>query len=102
MGRISILAQGKVLFHKCHTGIVRIKAVSQFFWWPNLTKDLEILVESCNLCQSNSPTPEVKISSQWPAASLPWSCLHINFAGTLHGKYYLLLVDKFNDFSCCY
>ena len=39
--------------------------------------------------------PPIKYNPK-PKTDCPWSCLHIDFAGSLKGSYYLIIVDSFS------
>ena len=37
--------------HKTHLGIVKMKSYARsYFWWPNLSKNVEILAQNCEAC----------------------------------------------------
>ena len=83
--------------HSSHMGIVRSKAVSRsHFWWPNVDGDIERLVRDCNLCQQAQNEPNKCNPIPWSKAKGPWLRLHIDFAGPVKGKFFLLVVDSFS------
>ena len=80
--------------HGGHVGTSRMKELARsYLWWPNIDKDLEDLVKKCNEClaTSNAPTKAELHPWEWPA--YPWHRLHIDYAGPVQGKYFLVLVD---------
>ena len=93
--------QGQILrtgimqeLHRHHPGIVRMKALARsYLWWPGLGKDLESYVQKCEACQvvRNAPAPAPLHPWLWP--SKPWQRIHVDFAGPVEGKMFLLVVD---------
>ncbi|XP_046397971.1 uncharacterized protein K02A2.6-like [Ischnura elegans] len=82
------------LLHKAHQGIVRTKRVARSYaWWPNIDKDIEIMIKSCESCAlaQNSP-PKAKVMS-WDIPKKPWSRVHVDFAGPFHGHTLFILID---------
>ena len=44
--------------HNEHTGISKMKALARsHMWWPGLNNDLEMIVKSCQECQSVKQAP---------------------------------------------
>ncbi|XP_064470181.1 uncharacterized protein K02A2.6-like [Ornithodoros turicata] len=66
-----------------------------YFWWPGLDRDIELTAKTCHKCQTYARSASAVIDSQLKHAQLPWHTLHIDFAGTLDGYYYLVVVDAF-------
>ena len=60
-----------------------------------MDKEVENCVKVCKGCQSAARDPPVKTSA-WPKTDIPWSRLHIDYAGPLNGFFYLILVDSFS------
>ena len=96
--RVIVPAAGRKLMleelHEGHPGITRMKALARsYVWWPQLDRDLEEVVKTCNPCQlaRHSPAPVPLQPWEWPQR--PWSRLHIDFAGPFLGHMYLVLVD---------
>lgn len=80
--------------HKTHQGICKMKGVARnYFWWPQLDKDVEDVANSCENClQYRSSPPKVElINWDWPAE--PWSRVHVDFMGPIFGRYFLIVVD---------
>ena len=80
------------ILHEAHPGISRMKSLARgIVWWPGIDKDLEEKVAACEACQVNhkSPTP----LHPWEFPSLPWSRVHVDFAGPFLGKQFIILVD---------
>jgi len=71
-----------------------MKAVAKsHVWWPKLDQCLEQVAKNCLPCQQvkNIPSPAPVHPWVWP--SRPWQHVHIDFAGPMKGKMYLILVD---------
>ena len=65
-----------------------------YIWWPGLDLDLENEVKQCSVCQSlrNNPAPAPAHPWEWTAQ--PWSRLHLDYAGPIHGE------NVFTDSGC--
>ena len=80
--------------HCGHPGITRMKALARtYVWWPGIDKDIENMVQTCNECQVNQATPPVAPLHPWKWPTKPWSRLHLDFAGPLQNKMFLILID---------
>ena len=57
------------LLHEGHPGVFRMKNLARsYVWWPQIDKDIEIVVKTCYECQQTRHSP--------PVAPLhPWECL---------------------------
>ncbi|XP_011861041.1 PREDICTED: uncharacterized protein K02A2.6-like [Vollenhovia emeryi] len=99
--RIVIPAQfrSKILeeLHRGHPGIVRMKLLARSkVFWPLIDKDIERTVKSCEDCAKAGKTP-IKCSLQpWSVPSGPWSRIHIDYAGSMNGNYFLIMVDAYS------
>ena len=99
--RVLIPPQGrqKVIddLHSGHPGISRMKSLAcSYVWWPGMDADLESKVKNCHQCQQNQKSaPSVPMRSwEWPSQS--WSRIHIDYAGPLQGKMFLVVVDAYS------
>ena len=89
-GRKQILEE----LHATHPGVSRMKSLARcYIWWPQMDSDIENLVRSCTVCQETRPSPASAPLHPWTWPDKPWSRLHLDFAGPLLGKMYLVLVD---------
>ena len=83
-------------FHTGHPGISRMKSLIRgYVFWPGMDKDVENCVKVCKGCQLAARDPPVK-TNPWPKTDIPWSRLHIDYAGPLNGYFYLIVVDSFS------
>ncbi len=89
-GRKQILAE----LHQAHPGICRMKSLARgYVWWPGIDKDLEAVVKNCDTCQSHRRSPPLAPIHPWQWPEVPWSRIHIDFAGPFMGGMYLIVVD---------
>ena len=65
-------------------------------WWPSIDTDLEKMVKSCSLCQGLRNNPTKTDLHPWEYPQNPWSRLHVDYAGPLFGKMYLIVVDAYS------
>ena len=64
-----------------------------YMWWPGLDKDIEVCVKECHTCQSTRKSPPVVPLHPWSLPEKVWSRVHIDYAGPVEGKMFLLIVD---------
>ena len=82
------------LLHEEHIGIVRMKSQARaYVWWPHIDSDLERTVKSCFTCQSTRNAPPQAPLHPWTWPESPWSRLHLDFAGPMLGKMFLIIAD---------
>ncbi|XP_019858297.1 PREDICTED: uncharacterized protein K02A2.6-like isoform X2 [Amphimedon queenslandica] len=80
--------------HTGHPGICRMKSLARsHLWWPNLDADIEQLARSCRPCLEVKSTMTPPPLHPWIWPRKPWTRVHLDFAGPLYGKMYLLAVD---------
>ena len=87
-----VVLQRRILkeFHQGHPGVGRMKALMRSYThWPNMDKDIEQVVKTCKGCQLAAKAPPVKFTP-WPKTDVPWTRLHIDYAGPMNGNYYLI------------
>ena len=72
-----------------------MKVVARSFgWWPLTDKEIEQLAKSCDACLSvrHSPPHSPLHPGSWPTR--PWQRVHIDFAGQLFCKTYLIVTPN--------
>ena len=71
-----------------------MKALSRsLVWWPGLDSDIEKMVKTCTPCQQNQSLPATAPLHPWQWPTRPWSRLHIDYAGPMDGKMFLVVID---------
>lgn len=81
--------------HAGHDGIVRTKALArQHVYWPNVTADIEKMVNSCTACIQLSKSPIKTTLASWPKSANPGDRIHIDFAGPILNHMLLVIVDS--------
>ena len=83
--------------HGGHVGVARMKELARsYIWWPKIDSHLEDTVRQCNECLQNSRAPSRAELHPWEWPSQPWHRLHLDYAGPIDNKYYLVLVDAYS------
>ena len=93
--------QAKVLqeLRNTHPVISRMKALARsYVWWPNMVSDIELTVSECSTCQSMRSNPSSVQIHPWTFPSRPWARIHVDFAGSISGFTYLVVVDAYSKF----
>ena len=67
---------------------------SVYIGWPGMDKQIEEFVKNCEKYQVNQANPATiqPISWSWPRK--PWSRLHLDYAGPVENKMFLIVVDS--------
>ena len=96
--RVVVPTQGRkgvlVELHEGHPGIARMKSLARMYvWWPGINEDIEKTVQGCLECQENLSTPPVAPLHPWSWPTRPWARLHLDYAGPIQGKMFLILID---------
>ena len=90
MGREHILSE----LHGGHPGVTRMKALARgLVLWPGLDGMVERVVKNCNECQEAQPLSATTPMQPWSWPTRPWSRLHIDYAGPMEGRMFLVVVD---------
>ncbi|XP_061151222.1 uncharacterized protein K02A2.6-like [Syngnathus typhle] len=88
--------RSKVLqqLHSGHSGIVRMKEIARsYFWWPNMDQQIEELAKSCPSCHRVRNNPPLAPLHPWEFPQGPWHRVHIDFAGPVEDRMFLIAVD---------
>ena len=73
--------------------MARMKALARMYvWWLGLNDDIEKTVRQCTECQLNQSTPAVAPLQPWQWPTRPWKRLHLDYAGPVKGKMYLIII----------
>ena len=80
--------------HDGHPGMARMKSLARMYvWWPGIASDIEKTVRQCTECQLHQSTPPVAPLQPWQWPTRPWARLHLDYAGPVKGRMYLIIVD---------
>ena len=80
--------------HESHPGATRMKMLARsFVWWPQIDRELEEVVKTCESCQCTRHLPPVAPLQPWEWPQKPWVRLHADYAGPFLGQMFLILVD---------
>ena len=92
-GRSKVLSE----LHEAHPGESRMKALARsYVWWPGLDQDIVKKVKDCNKCQANQKTPAEAPLHPWEWPGLPWSRIHVDYAGPCKGEMFLVVIDAYS------
>ena len=81
--------------HVGHPAVTRMKSLARMFvWWPDMDTEIEHLVATCTPCQLQQSKPPVAPLNPWSWPTRPWTRLHLDFAGPVQGKMFLILIDS--------
>ncbi|KRY26142.1 Uncharacterized protein T01_4257, partial [Trichinella spiralis] len=70
--------------HETHPGRERM---------PAMNKDIEMKTESCEGCATAQKNPAKVAVKPWEVADRPWKRIHVDFAGPVNGKMFMIVVD---------
>ena len=80
--------------HAGHPGVARMKGLSRtIVWWPGLDGDIERKVQGCSTCQETRNAPPKAPLHPWSWPHQPWMRVHVDYAGPLLRKMFLVLID---------
>ena len=65
----------------------------RFVWWPGMDQHIEETVKTCSECQQSQPSPPVAPLCSWQWPTRPWSRIHIDFAGPMDNRTFLVIID---------
>lgn len=87
--------------HQGHVGIGSTKRIlREYFWWPGMSKEIEILVKQCEIyLRLSKKNPPIPLSSR-ELPNSPWEILQIDFFTDKefgHGEF-LVIVDTYSRY----
>lgn len=89
--------------HKCHTGMEAMKMLARsYIFWPKIDEDIKTKAQQCSICAENAKTPVKTLLHSWPRTIRPLERIHIDIAGPVDNKYYLVIVDSFSMVPAVY
>lgn len=84
------------LLHAGHRGMVAMKKCARsYVWWPGMDKVIEETVRQCRECQATQKSPPKAPIPTWDRPQTAWNTVHVDFAGPLLGRTYLVVVDAY-------
>ncbi|XP_029696863.1 uncharacterized protein K02A2.6-like [Takifugu rubripes] len=90
----SLRAQVLQQLHVGHSGIVRMKEMARsYFWWPGMDKQIEEMASSCSSCHKVRNNPPPAPLHPWEFPQELWHRVHIDFAGPVEDRMFLVAVD---------
>ena len=90
----SLQAQLLNELHATHPGVVKMKAIARsIMWWPNMDKEIEDMVTSCQNCAAQWSLLPVAPLYVWPWANHPMQYINIDFA-TIEQFQVLVIIDS--------
>ena len=82
------------MLHEAHPGVARMKSLARsYLWWPGMDKQIERCVRECSTCQVSRKEPPVVLLQPWPWPDKPWTRIHIDYAGPMEGRMFLIVTD---------
>lgn len=82
------------ILHDGHPGTSRMKQLARSsVWWPKIDAQIEQKVKHCEQCALQQRSPASVPLHPWEWPNRPWSRIHIDYAGPLLGKMFLVVID---------
>lgn len=80
-----------------HSGIVKMKAIARsIVYWKNIDQDIENVARSCKACASIQSNASKVPVHPWERATEVWQRIHIDYAGPIDGKQFLIIMDAYS------
>ena len=84
--------------HVGHMGVVKMKGLARsHVWWPTIDKDIEGVTRACSGRQLMRNDPKLTPVHPWEYPEGPWYRIHIDFAGPIEGKKFMVVVDAYSE-----
>ena len=83
--------------HEGHLGGVKMKGSARsYVWWENIDRDIEECARQCHGCQETAEEPIHAPLHRWEFPARPWQRIHIDFAGPVKGRMYMVIVVAYS------
>lgn len=90
----SLREKSLVELHRDHPGVVKMKSLARsHMWWPGMDAEIERVAKSCDACHEAKKAPAKAPLNPWSWPDKPWQRVHLDYAGTFMGKFFLLAID---------
>ncbi|KAF4521525.1 hypothetical protein B566_EDAN012214 [Ephemera danica] len=94
---ISLRKEMLTKLHVAHMGIVKTQLHARAtIFWPGMTRDIEMLVKTCDACTCKNPIRKEPLIIRKPV-NLPWQKICMDIA-EYEGKHYLVFVDTYSRY----
>ena len=82
--------------HQSHCGIkATLSLVANEFFWPNMAQTVRNHILGCRKCIA-ARFPKEETTHRWPAETMPWTRLHIDWAHCRHAGDILIIADSYS------
>ncbi|KAF2886839.1 hypothetical protein ILUMI_19334 [Ignelater luminosus] len=89
--------------HGAHNRFVKIKTLTrQYFWRPNLDRQIEDYVMNCGMCRTHASNPEKAVLVKFKKGKNVFERVHIDFLGPIKNKMFLIITDAFSKWPEIY
>ena len=86
------------LLHTSHQGLAAtLRRARRTIFWPGITQELQKVVDSCEVCQRNSPDNRRDELLSHAVPSQPWMKVGVDLF-SFGGKDYIVIVDYHSDY----
>ena len=68
-------------------------------WWPGIDREIEGVTSRCKGCRAVRQDPKLTPIHPWEFPEGPWRRVDVDFAGTMEGKQFLIVVDAFSKWT---
>ena len=84
--------------HSGHNGTNAVNAEARnWVWWPRIDQDIAEVTKNCEICFTNYQSNQAPVLT-WSPPGKAWSRLHIDYAGPIDDKYFLVIIDAHSKF----
>uniref|UniRef100_A0A914ENR5 RNA-directed DNA polymerase n=1 Tax=Acrobeloides nanus TaxID=290746 RepID=A0A914ENR5_9BILA len=89
--------------HEGHQGTERMRTIARrHVYWPNIDRDIADFVRKCEPCMRLQKAPLKQPLYSWPLAKEPMERVHIDYAGPIDNRMFLVFVDAYSKWPEVY